>query len=63
MTTTNATCFCTGPQNGQPLCPCEMRNKNIVQENGRWIERRDTVDHGPVVEHVDMKQLLTESNK
>lgn len=20
-------CFCVGPQNGQPLCPCGMRSK------------------------------------
>ena len=37
-------CFCIGPQNGEPLCPCRM--KNVIIRNGRYImpER----DLGPV---------------
>ena len=35
-------CFCIGPQNGEPLCPCRMRNVRII--NGRYIEQ---IDHGP----------------
>ena len=31
------TCFCIGPQNGKPLCPCAMRN--VYQKDGRWIQR------------------------
>ena len=36
-------CNCVGPQNGQPLCPCQMRNVKIV--GGRYIQ---TIDLGPV---------------
>lgn len=24
-------CGCIGPQNGQPLCPCQMRNVKVVE--------------------------------
>lgn len=37
-------CNCVGPQNGQPLCPCQMAN--VIQRDGRWIEREK--DLGPV---------------
>lgn len=40
---TLSTCFCIGPQNGEPLCPCRMRA--IRQEGGRYVEH---IDHGPV---------------
>lgn len=36
-------CFCIGPQNGEPLCPCRMRH--IQVKDGRYVE---TIDHGPV---------------
>jgi len=37
-------CFCVGPQNGQPLCPCAMRS--VVIKNGRYtLPERDL---GPV---------------
>lgn len=36
-------CFCIGPQNGQPKCPCMM--VNMRQIDGRWVE---VIDHGPV---------------
>ena len=36
-------CCWRGPQNGQPLCPCMMRNVRVV--NGRYIK---TEDLGPV---------------
>lgn len=35
-------CGCIGPQEGAPLCPCRMRNVQIV--NGRYVE---TIDLGP----------------
>lgn len=37
-------CGCIGPQNGEPLCPCSMRNVQV--KNDRWVipER----DLGPV---------------
>lgn len=28
-------CMCVGPQNGQPLCPCRMRE--VVVKNGRYV--------------------------
>ncbi len=37
-------CACVGPQNGQPLCPCQMRG--IVVRDGRYI--RPEQDLGPV---------------
>lgn len=36
-------CACVGPQNGQPLCPCRM--KNLTIEDGRYVEKKD---FGPV---------------
>jgi hypothetical protein len=35
-------CNCIGPQNGQPLCPCQMSGVKIV--NGRYVK---TTDLGP----------------
>lgn len=37
-------CYCIGPQNGQPLCPCMM--KGLIVRNGRYI--RPEEDLGPV---------------
>lgn len=37
-------CFCVGPQNGQPRCPCAMRG--IIIRDGRYIQPE--VDLGPV---------------
>lgn len=36
-------CFCMGPQNGEPFCPCQMRT--VKQMDGRWVR---IVDMGPV---------------
>lgn len=36
-------CNCIGPQNGQPKCPCAMRNVQV--RDGRYVE---IIDHGPV---------------
>lgn len=36
-------CFCVGPQNGQPLCPCRMRGVQV--KDGPYVE---IIDHGPV---------------
>jgi hypothetical protein len=35
-------CFCVGPQDGAPVCPCRMPALEI--RDGRWIE---IIDHGP----------------
>lgn len=32
-------CFCRGPQNGQPLCPCMMRGVRV--QNGRYVKVQD----------------------
>ena len=37
-------CNCVGPQNGQPRCPCMMRNVQI--RDGRYVEPEK--DLGPV---------------
>lgn len=36
-------CHCTGPQRGEPVCPCQMRSVTI--EYGRFVKRTDL---GPV---------------
>lgn len=38
-------CYCVGPKNGEPYCPCRM--KNVIQRDGRWIELEK--DLGPAV--------------
>lgn len=53
-------CFCIGPQNGEPRCPCRM--KGIKAVDGRWIE---TIDHGPVkpaISPEDYRSLLLRFN-
>lgn len=35
-------CFCVGPQNGDPVCPCQMRQVNV--RNGRLVRE---IDLGP----------------
>ena len=40
-------CNCIGPQDGKPLCPCQMRGVEI--KNGRYVK---TIDYGPVREPV-----------
>lgn len=37
-------CFCIGPQNGEPVCPCRMRFVQV--RDGRYVEVNDL---GPVV--------------
>lgn len=32
-------CNCTGPQNGEPVCPCAMRSVKI--KNGRYVQEHD----------------------
>lgn len=38
-------CNCVGPRNGEPRCPCQMRN--VIERDGRWIMLEQ--DLGPVV--------------
>jgi hypothetical protein len=45
QTSTVQACNCIGPQNGQPLCPCAMRN--VEMREGRWVRRE--ADLGPVM--------------
>lgn len=33
------TCGCIGPQNGEPLCPCQMRGVQI--KDGRYVRIQD----------------------
>lgn len=40
-------CNCIGPQNGQPACPCAMRNVKVV--DGRYVRVQDL---GPANPHV-----------
>ena len=45
----NPPCYCIGPQNGEPLCPCKMRSFRVYQHNGRWIKPGSDKDLGPVL--------------
>lgn len=59
MSTHASSCFCIGPQNGQPLCPCQMRS--VTQVDGRWVR---TQDLGPVNSYESMmKDYEEESSK
>lgn len=54
-------CFCIGPQNGEPLCPCMMDQVEI--RNNRYILVQDL---GPVPPHKKKKrcsQPLENSSK
>lgn len=44
-------CHCRGPQNGDPVCPCEMRHVQIV--NGRYMK---IVDLGPAPSEEERKR-------
>ena len=55
-TTTTHSCNCIGPQNGQPLCPCQMRGVGII--NGRYVKK---VDLGPVIEKTYLYRSETNS--
>jgi len=46
-------CFCVGPQNGDPVCPCRM--KSVVIEDGHYVQK---VDLGPVPD--DVRRRLTD---
>jgi hypothetical protein len=35
-------CNCVGPQRGDPVCPCQMRNVQV--RDGRYVT---IIDHGP----------------
>ncbi len=45
-------CFCVGPQNGEPLCPCQMRH--VERRNGRYVQ---TIDYGPTNDERRTDQL------
>ena len=38
-------CCCIGPQNGEPLCPCQMQG--LVEVDGNWVRPAEIV--APVV--------------
>lgn len=46
-------CFCVGPQNGDPVCPCRMRAVRVV--DGRYVE---IIDHGPAEPSPAIRQAL-----
>ncbi len=33
----SAACYCMGPRDGEPLCPCQMRLQGIFERDGQWI--------------------------
>ena len=39
----NYSCNCIGEQNGEPLCPCQMREQKIFKHNGEWIQPRKVI--------------------
>lgn len=30
-------CYCTGPNPGEPYCPCRMKAFGVVKRDGRWV--------------------------
>ncbi len=30
-------CFCVGRQNGEPLCPCMMREQGVFKRDDKWV--------------------------
>jgi hypothetical protein len=57
-----ATCMCSGPQNGEPLCPCRMRaareHETVKRHNGEW--RKISLD--PVPEGQPMRRVELDEN-
>lgn len=49
-------CFCMGPQNGEPFCPCIMRERGIIKRDGKWIEPEkvigDVMPSTPFKDHI-----------
>ena len=37
-----SSCYCIGPQNGSPVCPCQMKSVEI--KDGRYVQ---IIDLGP----------------
>ena len=55
------TCNCTGPQNGEPLCPCAMRSQRLMTVEGRWIKPIYAVDMSET--YSDMMKKFAETYK
>ena len=51
-------CGCVGPQDGLPLCPCQMRTVQIV--NGRYVRAQD---FGPVRASAERSVTQAPSNE
>ena len=53
-------CNCVGPQNGEPLCPCQMRN--VIVRDGRYIQKER--DLGPVsIGDYNLTEIFTNLKK
>jgi hypothetical protein len=52
-------CNCIGPQNGQPLCPCQMSSVHV--RDGRFVQERDL---GPaeVFPKIDIERIFAQQN-
>lgn len=50
-------CNCVGPRNGEPVCPCQMRNVKII--DGRYVQVNDL---GPVPS-IDAVEIAKEALK
>ncbi|QDP57349.1 MAG: hypothetical protein Unbinned3696contig1008_27 [Prokaryotic dsDNA virus sp.] len=46
-------CNCIGPQNGDPVCPCQMRGVKI--RDGRYVKEQDL---GPVPRRPDASTIV-----
>ena len=47
-------CNCIGPQNGDPVCPCQMRG--VVEVDGRYVR---ITDLGPVISKISLPEPET----
>jgi hypothetical protein len=44
-------CNCVGPQLGQPVCPCQMRN--VIIRDGRYIRVEQDLGPAPAKKGID----------
>lgn len=47
-------CYCMGPKDGQPLCPCKM--KNVIIRDGMYVISEKVI--GPVPSSEKLNKLV-----
>lgn len=54
-------CNCVGPQNGEPLCPCQMRN--VIVRDGRYIQKERDLGPVSIGDYVELDIFKNMGNK